>query len=192
MKTKIIFTLIIFAGIYGCKKNSQTPVQPQPENNVFVVNPTFYVNGVPSLEGWTVPDSNTVRFSDDIPPNGSSSSIVFNVSMGPMLGWPDNSIYTTFTVPEGRHVYRLSVVGKMKFVGGASSGEVEVNCNRPESNNSKYLTSIDILDTNWVTYSCIDTIQTVPGDSIYLTIYGGSCECTGQTFINSCDFEKID
>jgi hypothetical protein len=182
--------LLLLFSLSGCKKDAQTPVQPAPENNVFVLNPTFEVNGVPSLEGWAVPDTFTAYFSNDIPSGGSGSTIRLNLVIGPYFGWPSNCVYTAFTVPSGTHVYKLSFYGKYKDGSGGSG--VSVNLNRPGTNNSALLMDMWLDDTSWTFCSSIDTLQTVQSDTLFLTIFGGSCECTGQAFFNTCKFEKLD
>lgn len=190
MRNIIILALFMCVDI-GCRDSGTSPVaetNPTPGTNL-ISNPTFETHGVPSMSGWTVPDTHAVHFSNDVPPEGSGSSIVLYLRQGVAYSWPFNSVYTTVIAPIGIHAYRLSFLAKRRDDMG---GDIFVCRNRPGNNNAMYFRAISIVDTNWTLYSHTDTLQTAATDTIFITINGGSGEYSGITYVNTCKFEILD
>ncbi len=184
----VVSLFIIFAAFVGCSKNS--PFSPQPfDGRNLIANSTFWAHGVPSLDGWTVPHDTPVQFSNDIPSGGSGSSIILYNLPGPSHPWPYSTIYTTILPPVGLHVYRISILGKLADDIG---GELSVDRNRPESAHSWSFALLEILDTNWTSYSHTDTMRIAQADTIFISLTGGSGEYIGRTYLNTCKFEILD
>ena len=168
----------------GCKE-STTGIGGGTGN--LLVNSTFESHGVPSLEGWVVSDTSNVRFSSDVPPGGSGSSIVLGAAW--FAPWPNGAIYQEVALPAGSHRYRLSFIGKKSGVAGA----VLVHSGRPAYDGSRLLMALQIADSVWASYSSTDTISVPAGDSAYVTISGGGTEIlAGSSYYNTCTLELLD
>lgn len=185
MNNRITIILVIVLSGLSCK---DTTTAPTTDNNL-LFNSTFEINGVPGLQGWTVPDTSVVHFSTDVPPSGSGHSIVLHAAWYGMW-WASNSIYQSFTVPSGTHRYRLSVFGKSTGV----PGRLFAFRNRPPGETSPVeFSSLGIVDTVWSFYSQTDTLTTIANDTLFVTIFGGGTESRGgTTYFNTCKFEKLD
>lgn len=178
---------ILICSILLCAscKESTTGLTGGADN--LLVNSTFELQGTPSLQGWVVSDPSNVRFSTDTPPGGSGSSIVLEAQW--FAPWPNGAIYQEVVPPAGTHRYRLSVLGKRSRIAGA----VLVHIGRPSAPGSSLRMALQIVDTLWASSSSTDTITTVPGDSVYVTVSGGGTEIlAGRSYFNTCRFEVLD
>ena len=152
-----------------------------------ISNPSFEVNGSPSLVGWIVPDSSTVRFSADTPPTGSGNTIVLQASSSGVR-WPGHSIYTLVVPRPGFHRYKLSILGKRW---GAGGGVLLFNGYPNSPNPGCLIASLSLTDTIWTSYSSVDTATTLPGDTLVLTIDGSASNFPGTTFLNTCQLQEL-
>jgi hypothetical protein len=181
----IVLFLALLVGV-SCKETTTGPISGVN----LLSNSTFEINGLPSFQGWIVPDTSVVHFSTDIPSAGSGRSVVFGIgSLGDP--WPSNSIYAAITGLSGTHQYRLSVFGKTDRI---ISGGVFAYRNRPLAGNSIPFSSLLIADTVWASYSYRDTLSVTPRDTIFINITGGVAEVVPLTsiYFNTCTFEKLD
>lgn len=183
--TNLLILFIIT--INGCA-GILDPKEPQHGQNL-ITNSTFELFGLPSLAGWTSTDNSVVLFSKDIPPGGSGWSIILHIRQGPAPLGLYNSIYTPITTGSGTHRCRLTFFGKMKGEGG---GNVFLYYHRPGTENAVLIDFISVVDTGWARYSRTDTVTTIPQDTLFVMITGGSCECSGTSYINTCKFEELD
>lgn len=178
----LVGILLLFS--LGC---TDSGTEPSVGVNL-LVNPTFQLNGAPSLHGWIVPDTSVARFSNDVPLFGSGHSIVLRSwGRSPMFS---NSIFAMIPANDGTHRYRLSVIGKKRDVVG---GLVTVGINLRSAAMARYHGSIVIEDSAWTLYARIDTISTTVQDTLFVVI-SGSISCTefGSTHFNTCRFERLD
>lgn len=167
--------------------SSAVCVNMTPGTNL-ISNSTFEINGIPSLVGWTIPDSGFVLFSNDVPPGGSGASIILAIRHGVSYAWPSNHIYTLVIPPVGAHAYRLSFMARKQDMGG----EVFVYRNRPSNQNTEPSMSQYVATGNWTLYSQTAMLSTNAGDTIFVTMTGGSGEYSGITYINTCRFELLN
>lgn len=177
----IIFLLILIVGL-SCKN---IPTEPTEVN--LLTNPTFELNGAPSLHGWIVSNSAVVQFSNDVPHYGSGRSIIFKSwGKSPPLS---NSIFAMIPAPAGTHIYRLSIFGKKSGVVG---GLVYIGCNLRSNATAEYYSSIPVVDSMWTFYSKIDTLTTDVSDTLFVVMNGGSaCTESGSTHFNTVKFDKL-
>ena len=177
-------TLLLLFCAFLSASCSNSVTGPNGGQNL-LTNSTFEINGKPSLEGWVVPDTSAVHFSSDVPQGGSGSSIVMHI--GQFAPWPGNSVFATVIPPQGTHSYSLSV-----FDMGAGGG-VFVYLNRPNTSNSSLVASLRTKGTaSWVLSTQTDTLSTMPGDTVFVTISGGgSPEVGGTSYYNTCTFELL-
>jgi len=181
--TLLLFTLLLAT---SCKETSTGPTT----GNNLLSNSTFQVNGVPSLQGWTVSDTSGAEFSTNVPYGGAGHSIGLK-PMG-IPASPLGAIYQAIPSPVGTHRYLISVFGKTTGI----AGEVAISLNRPYSNLWKgWFPGIRVSDTTWTFYSRADTLTAAADDTIFVILSGGGCEvCSTReaTYFNTCKFEKLD
>ena len=184
MSAKIIrlFLLLIFAAVqHGCSKSN--PVNPSIGGNL-LTNPSFELNGTPSLQGWRTSYTNTsiFSFSSDAPSGGGKYSISIEV-----LWAPPYTVKQTVPAIAGNHQYRLSVWGKKSEIVG---GNLSFYLRRPDSTLLRKW--VRIVDTTWTEYSIIDTLYAVSGDSLMVSVDGGFSQIRpGKTFYDLCTLEQI-
>lgn len=180
MKAKFNFSIslvLVIIIITGCK-NSSTVTPPAGDNNL-IPNPSFEINGSPSLQGWGwsfKTDTSAYNFSGDVPPNGGKYSVVLIPNWGPAI-----TLSSTVSATTGTHIYEFSVWAKRIGV----SGGMVFSWKKQDSLIRKK--SLTLFDTVWTNYKLIDTLNSTAGDSIVVSINGGFSQLqTGQTFFDLC------
>jgi hypothetical protein len=188
VKTSFLILFILLLVMTGCQQSdSITDLQMGGTllGNL-IPNSIFDSSGVPSLQGWIVPDRNAVEFSNDIPPSGLGHTLVLFPARPPENSNP----YTIVATQSGTHRYRLSVFGKRK---GQDLGGIYASRKSPTSNDISTFAVISVSDTSWTFYSQTVTITTAPHDLIIVSLSGGGAELSvGKTYLNTCRFEKLD
>jgi hypothetical protein len=181
--TTILFILLLAT---SCK---ETSIGPTTGNNL-LSNSTFQVNGVPSLQDWTVSDTSGAEFSTNVP-SGSAGQSIGLKPMG-LPASPLGAIYQAIPSPVGTHRYLISVFGKTTGIAGG----VAISLNRPYSNLWKgWFPGISVSDTTWTLYSRADTLTAAVDDTIFVILSGGACEVCSireATYFNTCKLEKLD
>jgi hypothetical protein len=184
MKAATLFALLaLFVGgmLQGCSKSN--PVGPSLGGNL-LANPSFELNGSPSLDGWTQAyiDTSLFSFSSDVPPGGGEYSIVVQAVWGPPY-----TVSQTVPADAGNHQYAFSAWAKKTGFGG------QMLLFLKRSDSTLFVKSRSIADTTWTQYSIADTVAAESGDSLVVSMTGGFSQLpAGRTFFNMCDLEKID
>jgi len=177
MKSSIILLSIVFAGLYGCKKDSHTPTGPSEDKNL-IVNSSFEMNGISSYQGWQFWSNllSSPTFSDDVPPEGGKWSIV--LSVGDRIG---ANLQTKVAAPVGGNRYKLSVWAKSK----GDPGLAELIFNKAIRKR------IGIQDSVWRYYEITDSLVTVQGDSLTVLLDAGTTYGFAQSYFDLCRLEII-
>lgn len=176
MKKIVTFSLaMLVCGQYGCKEESVTaPIQQQN----LITNSSFENNGNPSIDGWLFWSniSSNFDFSNDVPPSAGNWSVV--LSVGDFVG---KRLQTKLAAPAGQHIFKLSVWSKSKW-------------SNPRGNpgfimlalNGAIRKSIVLADSVWKYYEVSDTITSIVGDSLTVTLNAGDAYGIQQTFFDVC------
>ena len=184
---KVAVSLLMIAGVGGCKTGASLPNEPGQGLDL-IANPTFESHGSPSLAGWITTDSAVVQFSASLPPGGSGWTILLRNRLGPAPVGLYNSVYTTIMPPIGTYACRLSLFGRKE---GEAGGVVALYVHRFQNGGTDLLGTLSINNTNWMLCATIDTLNARPGDTVVVLISGGSGEYSGSTYVNTCKFEKL-
>lgn len=184
MKSRVISILMVllFGGmVQGCSKSN--PTGPSNGGNL-LINPSFEINGSPSLDGWTHLhiDTTWFSFSTDVPQGGGTYSIALHAVWAPAY-----YVGQTVAADSGTHAYEFSVWAKKSgFAGG-----MELLLKR--SDELLPLKSADIVDTTWTENMIIDTVTAENGDSLLVLVTGGFSQLlAGTTYFDVCDLEKLN
>ena len=178
-------TLIVGTALWGCK-NSGNPIGPGGELANLISNPTFMVDGKPSLDGWTCPDTSGFVFSAEVPPGQAGNSLRMPVSwFGPIRY---AGIWTTVPIPAGPHVFELRCWARRENFGGwmllYRPGDPVDSVSRAQL--------IPITDTTWTLYRTRDTIVSEQPDSIIIYLGRGETELAGGwTSYYGCVFTQL-
>ena len=175
----VIFFLSV--SFIACSKKNDS-ITNTPDNSSVLINSSFEVNGNPSLQGWNGQDTSYVKFSSDVPGGGGSFSILLDAVWAPPV-----FVKTIVAVPQGIHVYKLSVWSKARGIGGW----IDFILQRPDSNILRK--QVRIVDSTWTLYSVTDTMNCSVQDSIVVKLSGGFLQLlAGRTFYDLCKLEKLD
>lgn len=175
MKNRFIIVMIITFGMlhFSCKETTVEPTTPVNE----ISNPSFEVDGKPSIAGWSQSDTSFIKFSGDVPPGGGNWSVSIETI------WGTSRIRTNIQPDNGTHRYYLSTWSKIQGVGG----EIYLILNNTVRK------KIFVADTIWNVYTIIDTISAKSGDTITIQLSGGFSQLrTGKTYFDLCTFQKLD
>ena len=177
MKNSIILLLIVFASLYGCKKDSQIPTGQSEDKNL-IVNSSFEMNGIPSYQGWQFWSNvrSSPAFSDDVPPLGGEWSIV--LSVGDRTG---ANLQTKVAAPVGGNRYKLSVWAKSKGDRGIAQ----------LISNKAIRKTIGIQDSVWGYYEVTDSLVTVQGDSLEVLLDAGTTYSFAQSYFDLSRLEIV-
>ncbi len=183
----VIFTAIFSVAFFSC---NDLFTNPQSGGNNLLKNPSFEMNGKPSLKYWSFRDTSNlhlVQFSNDMPTKDGTNSVILNTTQPYPLSWC--SICQSIPLSNGKHVYKFSCWAKNEGI----SGNVYIFFKNKNIDEIKYDKQIEIKDTIWTNYSILDTINAGKTDSAIVVLSGGSSELLpGKTYFNYCDFEKVN
>jgi hypothetical protein len=157
-KLTIYATLFFVLINLSCKDNPTAP----PIGVNLITNPTFELNGSPSLWGWQIIDSTAVRITDVVPAGATGHSVL----MLRGRGFGENLISTSVHTYAGRHVFKLSCWCKRIGVSGIIYHQRNHDEDTPQGN------GITPSDTVWKYYSRIDSIPLNSNDSLFIQIVG--------------------
>ncbi len=184
MRLSIVLCLLLAS---GCSGDTGTIVGTMPGDNL-LVNSSFESFGRPSLLGWTAnaTDTSMIAFSTDVPAGGGVYSVrLTNV-------WTSPGTLGQMVIPgPGRHRYQLRAMGKVlrgnQFAGGDMS--IYVTKSRVWS-----VSKIEgFTDTVWTYRSLLDTLTTVPGDTIRVIIRGSPDQWgSGYILFDLVEFNRLD
>ena len=174
-----LFILLLFSLLlYRC---SDSVIIPENENNL-IPNPSFEENGDSSLAGWFVNMPSLVQFANDTPPNGGNWAITIDVLWG--VG---NDVISIVKIPEGTHIYKFSFWSKYSN----NPGFADILLVAQDS--LSQINRIHVDRESWNNYSTLDTITSVSGDSLQITLSGGfSNIAPGKTFFDICTLELLE
>jgi hypothetical protein len=169
--------LILFASLYGCKKDSQSPTEPGEDINL-IENSSFEMNGDPSYQGWQFWSNvqTSPAFSDDVPPAGGNCSIVLSVG-DRVIAYLQKKL----AAPVGCNRYKLSLWAKSK----GDPGYALLIFNKAIRG------TINIQDSVWRYYEVTDSLETVQGDSLTIYLHSGTTSRISQSYFDLCRFETI-
>jgi hypothetical protein len=177
VKSSVIFSLIAFVALCGCNSDSETTIGPDQDTNL-IVNSSFEMNGHPTYEGWqywsNVQTSPT--FSNDVPSAGGKWSLV--LSVGDRIG---ANLQTKVAAPIGGNRYKLSVWAKSL----GDHGSVQLIFNKAIRK------TIGIQDSLWRYYEVTDSLVTVQGDSLVVSLDAGTTYLFAQSCFDLCRLETI-
>jgi hypothetical protein len=186
MRTKLILQILgcgMTILISSCSKtetpgNDQNKPQQTPDTTNLITNSSFEINGEPSLAGWELLCSD-IKYTDASPGGGKWAICM-------PQGWlpANNYIMTTVSAPIGTNEYKLSYYGKVR--GGLNlyikKQDSLIFCNRIYTQDQ---------DTIWRYYSVLDTLKTLPGDSLVVKVIAGSAEVGEYCYFDLCKLELI-
>jgi hypothetical protein len=165
----------------GCREETEFPNDNSQDNPILLVNTSFELGIDPSLTGWRTNAPALVDFSRDVPPDGGLWSAVLGTNPG-----TDVFLLTTVPVQEGSDAYRLTLWTRRIGVGGMADLILI-------RNDSMIVTSSALVpDISWSEVSLLDTLTTIPGDSLAVRLSGGvSAAGDGTTLFDLCTLERL-
>ncbi len=172
--------------LYGCvDSDSVISIKQNVIKKNLIVNPSFELQGQPSLDGWNWInyDSLAIQFSNQSPQSGGNYSILLFPT------WMyDNRIYQKLELSNGVHNYKFSVSAKNSknilgylFVEFYSKGRIVYNIRQ-------YITN-----SNWTKYEIPFKLEVSEGDSLLVGISGGQTQAiTDSNYFDFVEFYKLD
>jgi len=167
---KFIMMIALVLFFTSCKDDSN-PVIYDDVN--LISNPSFEENGNPTLRGWEV--SGSINFYEDTPAGGGKYSVGINT----VWGIPE---YISVTVPvsEGKRIFTFTCWSKAERL----PSEISMHLIRDTIITNSFVT---VSDSNWKSYTIVDTISVVRGDSLRIYLKGGSSQLlSSKTFYDNC------
>ena len=178
----LIFLFILILNLLRCNKNN-SPLEVNNKTNL-IKNPSFELNGQPSLKYWIVQDSSKIDFSKNTPVDGSKWSILIHAEH---YGPPQKTLSYFVPLSSGRHILKFSIYGKSKTIHGSAFLILQ------KDGNSKITAQNFIADTSWTKYSTIDTLTISESDSLFVVLSGDGTEIVdGMTYFDLVALEHID
>ncbi len=167
-----------------CSEENNPVIPPEPGSSIILYS-SFEENGNSSLAGWNFNlDSSLIAFTNDTPPEGGNWAVTIKSAW---LIPGVNGLYTTVKIPEGTHIYKLSLWGKHESIVGSAS----LLLVKPDTTIFNF--SIQITDTLWKEYTMTDTITAGAGDSLKVNLFGGGSQLlTGTTYFDLCKLELLE
>lgn len=163
-RSALVFVVSLF--IFGCTD----PVEPGSGSVLF--SSSFEIDGNASLAGWVIPtgDSANVLFDTDVPTGGGSySAALQSVNTLPA------QLTRTVPIPIGKNVFDLSMYAK--YSGSEGSFSIGIK------NQERHIT--EIKQTTWAPYHVVYTFTAAQGDSLIVTLSGGTSELiAGKTYFD--------
>jgi len=160
---KISSVILLPLVIGTCNEMDTIIISPAIEGNI-LTNSSFEINGSPSITGWQLYeiDSTSLKFSNDVPPGGGKFALYIKNDW-PYGPWLQQNVRTH----QGHHVYRFSCWAKSRYFADA-----DVWFGLKTSDSIITLQHFSFGDTVWTCKSFVDTLNTTPGDSFYVNIFG--------------------
>ncbi|MBX2991157.1 MAG: carbohydrate binding domain-containing protein [Bacteroidetes bacterium] len=183
-KSAIVTPLIYFSAFTISCTDKGVPIESTPIGSNLVSNPSFESNGQPSSSGWLGFGNPMATFSIDVPQGGGSYSASIPST------WPAGLVRLQTGIPaiEGTHIYRFGVWAKYA---GPVSGEIHFSVLRAGAITLRK--TITITDTVWSEYSTLDTVASVPGDTLLLRLFGGGDPVSvGDSYFDLCTLERVN
>lgn len=188
---KYIPTILIVCAAIMLAAGCSTVTGPATTGEL-IANPSFEINGAPSISGWQCNDTTLIAYSNDVPPNGGSYSIA--IRPGPIHTGNDSiegSVYTTVAAVAGTHQYQLTVWAKASNWTGDAYIDI-LKFNPPAL--PIYSETPSITDSVWRQYTMTtNSVTTNSGDSITVGLEVGSTNgAGGKVYFDLCTFEAVN
>jgi hypothetical protein len=176
---KLLTGIVLFIlSVQGCTMQTNSA-----EIEIPLVNPSFEINGAPSLQGWTYNDCcpQLHGFSTDVPPHGGQFSVSIDFAGGPY--W----IYAILPVSAGLNSYTFSAWAKYWGLRG------HLWIARKHGNEIDIIRTVTIADTSWRQYFVTTPVILGIGDSLVVGLDGGSEQLVGGTsYFDLCKLVQKD
>ncbi len=172
----IFRTYIIVLGclaFQACREHSV-----EPEGTVTLFSTSFESSGVPTTEGWVIPDTSLATLQHDAPTGGGEWSL------GLEAGWyPQQGLARRFVSGlSGRNIVRLRVNSKGSFFRDISLG----------SWTDRRFKTLPCTSSVWTQLEILDTLTLRPEDSLVVTLNAGSTEVAfGRGLFDLVSLEKL-
>jgi len=178
-----------------CSSFDQGIVNPTWNGNR-ITNPTFELNGMPSIYGWTLRDADSsdmaiaLYFSNDIPSGERGYSVV--IRNLPFVG-PERISQTVPAIP-GTHVYAFSIWSKSTtpLRSNIWGGGFGFGLKKPDTTIAMFTSTV--FDSIWERRVFADTINALSGDSLVVALRGGYESLPSKVptvFFSSCEIKVI-
>jgi len=178
MKQIRIVPVLFLLLLASCKSESPTS---SGTGAIVLLNSSFESDGMPSDSIWSIPPPPLSGFSTDVPPNGGKYSIFIEA------GNPGQNALASLALPQGMHVFRLSIWAKTTAVTGYADLLFV-----PAYSSNDLRKRIEIPDTTWHQYSLDDTLTAQSGDSIRVVLSAGIGEVIfSLAYFDLCKLEQL-
>jgi hypothetical protein len=190
MKAQTVFWIIlciVSVAAKGCSKSENQIVNPPSDTNL-VTNGSFEIGGGASLQDWQTNSTDTalINFSTDVPINGGS----FSLRLKNEWSFP-GAVWQSIVPPSGTHRYRLSAYAKVLRSGIMAGGWISIGIKQGGTWNTTK--SYAFTDTTWREIAIVDTLTTVPGDTLRVCLNGDGTQFSfGYALFDLVHFQRLD
>jgi len=177
----ITFILSLIIVFNSCNSSLTGPALTSDQINL-LKNPSFELNGKPTLEGWETTIASP-GFSNDTP-NKLSNWSVYIRTFNPfsLSTIPLTELYQKVKLQSGAYIYTFSCWVKMDSAENGRADLIEY-----KSDNSRKMKSVKISNAFWANYSVTDTISSNAIDSVQVNIFGGyETGSNSKMLVNFC------
>ncbi|MCL5029694.1 MAG: hypothetical protein M1480_11845 [Bacteroidetes bacterium] len=180
---KKIITIIVFVSLlpfffFSCLDSS--PSEMIPDINL-LNNPSFELNGQPTLTGWDTTAS-FVNFSRDVPADGGIWSAELGTTDQRFL-YPigPSQLYQEVKLPAGKSIIEFSFWGRLY---NSKHDEVDL---RLFNSDTSVINIIYIKAASWTNYTLTDTLKTTTADTAEVIFWSGdSIYGLGKVHVDEC------
>lgn len=181
MKRNFLNIILLLLPLFSNSCNNITG--PLIQTNL-LQNPSFELNGQPSISGWTVIDTAMINFSNDVPPGGGKWAIFMYgnnpLSLRPILLRP---LSQKVNLLKGSYIYTFSFWAKAD-----STDQSAAFFRAFKSDTLEVDKSIEITNSNWTNYNIVATLSSADYDSVEVVFINGNSliNAQGKTFFDHC------
>ena len=168
--------------LLSCREDLTVAPDSDPTNqSAILLNSSFELGGVSTLQGWTASNEQLTTFLADTPPDGGNWSLSISSTPG-----PGAFIEAKVPASTGTRTYKVSVWAKYLRTTGT------ISIIQKSQNTTFIRSSVSVEDTLWTSHLRLDTLTTVTGDSVGVRLSGGVTEfTTGTVAYDLCVFERL-
>lgn len=181
-KIGLIFMLFILSvSLIQCSN----PVEPAASSNL-LLNPSFSINGKPSLDNWNIMNASLVNLTSDFPPF-LWGNVKWCVAAHTLEGQNTNFIALGMVsqnvkLLSGKHIYTLSFWAKNDSI---NPGGAEIHL--PVADAWKYDKGVSVSSSLWSKYFLVDTLSSDQFSSVEIMLIGGpTLGKKGNTLFGPC------
>ena len=175
--------LAFFSTISGCFDFGPNFLIPLPQDNL-IENGSFEEHGLPSSRNWLgFKDTSRVTFATDVPSGGGKYSARI------WSHWiTAGTVSTAVPADGGYHIYRLSAFIKSSMPFQRALMDIYIQRDH-KIVREKFLF---ISDTLWTQSSLLDTVATIPGDTLVVSFAGDYRQSGwGYTYVDLVSLVKV-